>query len=67
MNPFCNIYQRERKNRQGRAAASCSSSREQMRSLRFREQRVAACNLLGYLRTAMTHAVVAVLLLFLLT
>jgi len=47
MNTICNIDQRERKKRQGRAAAYCSSSREQMRSMRFREQQVAACNLLG--------------------
>lgn len=47
MNTICNIDQRERKKRQGRAAAYCSSSREQMRSMRFREQQVVACNLLG--------------------
>ena len=47
MNTICNIDQRERKKRQGRAAAYCSSSREQMRSMRFREQQVLACNLLG--------------------
>lgn len=47
MNTICNIDQRERKKRQGRAAAHCSSSREQMRSMRSRKQQVAACNLLG--------------------
>lgn len=47
MKTICNIDQRERKKQQGQAAAFYSSSREQMHSMRSREQQVAACNLLG--------------------